>query len=522
MGVARTIAKNSLFQFIATAATTSATFVVGIVLARYLGAEQYGIYSFMTWFLTLALLAANIGIGEMTKRFVAEAVGQQNNRSRKGIVQLAIMGRGFLSLFVSVLVIVFSGQLANLFNMPTAQVYFIIIGATIFPSAMTSIFINILAGFQKYEYFSYIELAISLLRVGLVITIMVLGFGVRETLLMFAGTMVVGMFLGIFFTNRLEPIRGLFLHSLLEPAVRTEAIKYSLAAMGILGVDYFLWQNAEVLFLGLYRPAVEVGYYNIANRIPSVLVVIIPFVFGQVLLPAVSELFGKGDMEKIKRIYVTAARYLMILSFPLATVGIALAGPVIKLLFGPEYTPAIVLMQIIFIPIALRGLTFANSSIIYGIKEPGYLLKIGAILVCLSIGLNLWLIPDHGAIGAVIATGIPRVIALPIYILFVSKKIRTPWPVSDTIKIALASVVIGAMAFVLQYYVHSPILSICLSIPICIVVFVAVLLSLGVIKTSDLIVLKKVEMQLPSPLRRGFMVLIGVLDKFARHDSDVA
>jgi stage V sporulation protein B len=264
---------------------------------------------------------------------------------------------------------------------------------------------------------------------------------------------------------------------------------------------------------------VEVGFYNIAYRIPAVLVTLIPFVFGQVLLPAVSEQFGKGDMEKIKKIYVTAARYLMVLSFPIATAGIALARPLINLLFGPEYAPAIVLMQIVFIPFALRGLTYAVSSIIYGIKEPAYLLKIGAVLVCMSIGLNFWLIPKYGAMGAVIATSIPRVISLPIYIFFVSKKIKKPWPMGDTVKIALASAGIGLVAFVLQHYLESAVLSLCLSVAVSIIVFIIALLALGVVRKNDLIILKQVEQRLPLPFRRGFAALIGVVEKFARQES---
>ncbi len=519
MSVARTIAKNSLFNFITTALGTSAVFIVGIVLARYLGTEQYGLYSFMMWFISLAILVADLGIGEMTKRFVAEAAGQQNARATKGIIRLALMVRGSVSLVVSLLIIALSGHLAKLFNMPANQIYFILIGVALFPYMLVFTFENVFAGFQRYEYSTWLGMVVSPFRVGLVIILVAFGFGVKEILLTYTVVWTAGMFVSLFLTSRFVPLRDLFLPSLLKPVERTDALKYSLAAMGILGVDYFLWQNAEVMFLGMYRPVVEVGFYNIAYKIPGVLVTLIPFVFGQVLLPAVSEQFGKGDMEKIKKIYVTAARYLMILSFPIATAGIALAGPIINLLFGPEYAPAIVLMQIVFIPFALRGLTYAVSSIIYGIKEPAYLLKIGAVLVCMSIGLNFWLIPKYGAMGAVIATSIPRVISLPIYIFFVSKKIKKPWPMGDTVKIALASAGIGLVAFVLQHYLESAVLSLCLSVAVSIIVFIIALLALGVVRKNDLIILKQVEQRLPLPFRRGFAAVIGVVEKFARQES---
>lgn len=516
MSIAGKIAKNSLFNFITTALNTSAMLIVCVVLARYFGTEKYGTYSFMMWFLSLAVLVTNLGVGNMTQRFIAEAMGQQNARVRKGIIQLSLVMRGISTLLASLLIIIFSGQLARSFNMPPAQTYFILVGVGLFPYMLTFTLANVFAGFQKYEYTSYVEMLISPFRVVLVIILIAFGFGLREILVMYAAVWVAGLLFSFFLTNRLEPLRDLFLPSLLNRSVRNEAIKYSLAAMGILGVDYFLWQNAEVMFLGIYRPVVEVGFYNIAYRIPSLLIVVIPFVLGQVLLPSVSEQFGKGDMEKIKKIYVTAARYLMVLSFPLATVGIALAAPIINVLFGSEYAPAIVLMQIIFVPFALRGLIFAVSSIIYGIKEPGYLLKAGAVLVFMSIGLNLWLIPGHGAMGAAIATSIPRVIALPIYIFFVSRKIKTSWPMVDTVKIALVSVGVGLVAFVIQHYLENDILSICLSVPISFIAFVIALLVLGVVKADDLTILKRAEQRLPLPFRRGFAAIIRMTEKFVR------
>ncbi|OGO22506.1 MAG: hypothetical protein A2144_10715 [Chloroflexi bacterium RBG_16_50_9] len=269
------------------------------------------------------------------------------------------------------------------------------------------------------------------------------------------------------------------------------------------------------MFLGMYRPIAEVGFYNMAYKIPSTAIESVPFVLGGTLLPAISEQFGRSEMEKIRAIYRYAARYLMMLSFPLAIGGIALAKPIITLLYGTEYAPAILLMQIVFIPFAMRGLMHSVSSVIYGIKEPSFVLKTGSVLIVLSIGLNLWLIPQYGAIGAAIATSIPRMAALPVYIRFVSKKIGEPWPLGDTIKTALASVIMGIVVFALQHYL-GVILGLCLSIPAGIIIYFATLVSLRVIGPEDLKMLKKMEKRLPSKLRRRYATIISLVATFVR------
>jgi O-antigen/teichoic acid export membrane protein len=222
-------------------------------------------------------------------------------------------------------------------------------------------------------------------------------------------------------------------------------------------------------------------------------------------------------MGKIKMIYVTSARYLMMISFPIAALGIALAHPIIHLLFGAEYASSVILMQIAFIPFALRGLNYAVSSIIYGVKEPAYLLKIGVILVIMSIGLNFWLIPIYGAIGAVIATSIPRVIALPLYIRFVSRRIEASWPIGESARIILAALLMGLMVFLIQHYL-SDIPSLCLGIPVGIIVFIAALLIMRLVKPQDLKMLKKIEGHLPSVIRSGYAAVLNLAGKFVKEE----
>jgi O-antigen/teichoic acid export membrane protein len=280
-------------------------------------------------------------------------------------------------------------------------------------------------------------------------------------------------------------------------------------------VDYFLWGQGEIMFLGMFRSVEEVGFYTIAHKIPIMAISLIPYVFGTVLMPAVAEQFGKGDMAKIKRIYTHSSRYLMILSLPLATAGIALAKPIITVLFGAEYAPAIIIMQITFIPFAIRGLNHSVSSVIYGIKEPSFLVKIGAFLVVIAIGLNLLLIPKFGAVGAVIATSIPRVISVPLYIRFVSKKTGASWPMGDTFKTAISAVIMGLIVFIIQYYLGG-ILSLAVSIPIGIIVYAAALFAIGAVKREDFTLFKGVQKTLPAPLRKPYLALLTFAERMVK------
>jgi stage V sporulation protein B len=517
MSITETIAKNSVFNFIATASESLAALAAGIVLARYLGSEQYGVYALLMSFLSLATIVVSLGMGEMVKRFVAEALGQQNSNAVKGYVRLNLVVRAIAALLTSLIIIGLADILAKLYDIPTNGFYFMLIAASFIPMTMFTTFRGIFAGFQKYEYSALLFSSVHVSRAVFGIIIVLLGYGIKELLILYIFIWIIGMIFGFFLLSRLVRLKDLFQKSLLDSPIMKSAMKYSLAALGILGVDYFLWQNAEVLLLGIFSPSEEVGFYNIAFKIPSLTIALIPFVFGQVLLPAVSEQYGRGDMGKIKAIYSTSARYLMMISFPIAAVGIALAAPIIELLYGPEYAPSVIIMQIAFIPFGMRGLNYAVSSIIYGVKEPTYLLKIGIGLVIISIGLNFWLIPIYGAIGAVIATSIPRMLALPLYIRFVSKRIGEPWPLKATIRTSIAAVGMGVVAFLIQLYLGTA-LGLGLGIPLSIIVYIVALLLFGAVRAQDISMLRQIEKHMPTKFRRIYIGTLDLINKFVKKE----
>jgi O-antigen/teichoic acid export membrane protein len=520
MSISRTIAKNTLFNFISTATDVAISFVVSILLARGLGTEEYGRYSFLMWFLSLAALLVNLGLGEMTRRYVAEAVGRGDKEAPTGIIQLVLVIRVGVTLLVSLIIIVISGYLTQVFHEVNSGTYFILIAVALLPNTVDLVLSSIFTGFQKYEYGAYIGLLMSPLRLVGIIVMLALGYGVKEIIMMTTVVWFIGMIVGFLVLGRLMPLRALVSKSRLEPALRKSALKYSSALMGIQGVNYFLWSQAEVLFLGLYTTVESIAFYNLAFKIPQMTINLIPFVFGRVLLPTIAEQFGKGEISKVRAIYITSARYLMMLTFPLVAGGIALASPIIHTFYGAQYEQSIVLMQIVFIPFSLMGLIHASTSVIYGINKPSFILKTGIVVIIVSIGLYLWMIPRYGVMGAAIASSVPRIIVFPIYNYYVSKKIGVHWPVGDSVRVILAAVIMGAVVFGIQEFLGD-ITSLIIGIPVGVIIFFIALIVLRFNTSQEIGLLRKIEPRLPSAIRSKYTSIVGLVETFARKGSAI-
>jgi len=512
MGVARTIAKNTIFNLISAATDFVVNFVVGIVLARGLGTEQYGIYALLMWFLSLAALVVNLGAGEMSKRFIAEALGAGHTQEPQGLVRLTLMLRGGAGLAGSLVILALSRFWAELFGNAGNHVYFAFIAFTLLPQGLNYALITIFTGFQKYEYAAYVTLGTGPLRLALIIIFMVVGFGIQQVLIVHIATLTLGILIGLILLRRLMPLNGLFLSSLLDRATKKRALKYALIMAGYLGLDYLAFREAAVFFIGLYCPAETVGFYTLAVRLGSMSVTLLPATFSFVLLPAFAEQFGKGDMGKIKTIYLTSARYLMVLSLPLAAAMIALASPIVTLLYGTDYAPTVTLMRIIIIPLAIGAIGQAAEAMIFGINRPGFVLKMTVVLALLNVGLNLWLVPRYGVLGAAIASSVPRVLYPLVLIKFASVRAGTHWPMRDTIKITLASCIMGLVLFGLQVRLGVA-LSLALGIVLGMVIYSATLFVLRVIQKQDMVMLKGIQDSLPGGLKKHYVSLVGLAER---------
>jgi O-antigen/teichoic acid export membrane protein len=515
MGIVRTVAKNTFFYFLNSAADLLVNMMVGIALARSLGPDSYGSYSYLTWVLGLGIVVTSLGIGNLATRFIAEGIGKQDRGEVIALARSTLFFRCLAALVALVVLVILSIFGGHLLPDGANGIYLAIIGFALLPNTLMYLLTSIFAGFQRYDLGAYVLLGSSPLRGIIVVILAVLGFGIGPLLIANMIGWVLGLFIGIFLLRRLIPLKSLISAPPLSSATKRSALKFAVAVTAVQIVGYLLWQQAEVLFLGIWCPAKQIGFYRLACQLPTIVTGLVPSVFAGVLLPTMSEQFGKGDMEKIKVMFVASSRYLMIMGLPLAISVIALARPLANMLWGPEYGPTIELMQIVSVPFFMYAINGACTSVIYTLNKPSFDLKAGVVLACLSVGLDLWLIPRYGVLGAAIGSSIPRLLVVPIYSVFVSRNIQAVWPLADTAKIALASCIMGLGLYTIQTHMGT-VPSIVLSIPAGLLIYGALLFGLRIVQRQDLQMFGRLEESLPPRFRKTYSIVIGVAMKAVR------
>jgi len=162
----------------------------------------------------------------------------------------------------------------------------------------------------------------------------------------------------------------------------------------------FLNYRIDIFIVSYFLDIKQVGYYALAIALTSKIQEL-PQSIMTIFFPLTS---SQSDEEKT--IYTPnifrKSGFLMIL---LGLAIIALAKPGIIFIFGHEFSESVMAFILLVIGrIMIRGNVGILSSDICGRGKPYIITWISGLLLPLSIGLNIFLIPRYGIVGAAIAS----------------------------------------------------------------------------------------------------------------------
>lgn len=184
-----------------------------------------------------------------------------------------------------------------------------------------------------------------------------------------------------------------------------------------------IYTNLDIVILGFVRSDIDVGYYNAAVRIKTILVSIVTSL-GTVLLPRASYYIENGMKEEFLKITKKAIRFVAIAATPMMLYFILFAKEGIYFLSGEAYTGSILPMQII-----MPTLLFIGMSNILGIQMLVPLGKEKVVLRSTIIGaivdliINILLVPTYGAIGAAVGNAVAEFVVWMYQLIYMRKQV---------------------------------------------------------------------------------------------------
>ncbi|MEA1957383.1 MAG: flippase [Euryarchaeota archaeon] len=389
MNTAQRIAKNTSALFAAQFIVSILGLVLSIFIARSLGDVIFGKYSFALAFTALFAVFSDLGYNTLLIREVA----RDKSQASKYLNNVLCM-RALLSLVLFTLIVV----TINLMRYPadTKNVVYLF-GIYTLVTSFSAIFKVTFRAFEKMEYEAGITIFTNTIRVSLGLLVLFLGYGLIELAWVFLFSGVFDVLFSFLVCER----------RFVRPKVELDlnfwksTIKVALP-LSMLSIFALIYVRTDTIMLSVMKGDAVVGWYNAAYNLVRGFKPI-PHIFMNALFPLMSYYYVSSK-DSLKIVYEKSFKYLLILGLPLAVGITLLADKIIILLYGEQFYPSIIALQILAWDILLIFLYVCSAFISVSTDKQNQMIVIAGCAALLNVILNLFLIPSFSYVGAAIAT----------------------------------------------------------------------------------------------------------------------
>ena len=406
----QTILKNFFWLMTSEGFSKAAIFLITIIIARYLGASDYGKFSFAFVYVSFFGILADFGLSTVNLRELA--IYKKNISSyffNLNLIKIALSLLALLLLYSSVVIFINDFQ--------KRQMVFIL-GLWIVAQSYNQFLQSFFRALEKMEYEAIGSILYSFCLVSGIIFLATKKVEVTYLVLAYLISSIISaviIFLLLYKKYLLRIIRK----------VNIKLIKKSLQDAFPLALSSFLvmvYFRIDILMLSYYKGSEEVGIYNAAYNLAFSLSFIT-----SMLTIAVFPSLSRSYLSKRKSMVAKYKKFLLALlgtGFITSLLFFLFSKNFILTVFGPDFVKSTEVFKIItWAQIFAYGsgapmsfLTIMNKQVFYT-----YSAFLGAVI---NIVLNLILIPRYSYFGTGISTLITEILVFFFLIIFTNIQVN--------------------------------------------------------------------------------------------------
>lgn len=345
MGVKERAVNGLIWSFIDNFSSQIITFIIGIILARLLGPEEFGLVGMITIFIAISETIINSG-------FSPALIQKQDCTERD--YSTVFFYNLIAGLFFFLLLFFIAPLISNFFKEPQLLLIVRVLAVVLLISPLTIIQQTILIKRIDFRLQTRISIIAGITSGSISIWMAFRGYGVwslvAKTIIQRAVTSIL-----LWLWNRWRPLL----------VFSTESFKTLFKfASNILMASLIdtIYRNIYYLIIGKYFSATELGYYTRADRFKALPSENLNNVISKVSFPVLSEI--KKDKIKLKAAYKRLITSTMLVSFILMIGLAAVAEPMVLTLIGEKWRPSIVYLQMLCFVGMLYPLHSLNLNIL--------------------------------------------------------------------------------------------------------------------------------------------------------------
>ncbi len=441
------------------------SFISNMVLARLLLPSDFGCIGMLQVFLTIADVLIVSGF--------ASAIIQKQNTTEKDYSSVFYWNL-VMSIIIYVILFAFAPAISNFYRLPILVDVLRVQSLILIINSFAVVQSNLLIKYLKFKELSIINVVCALIGTIVAIVMAYLGYGVWSLVFSALTNSIFGVLLLWFFSSWKPSL--LFSWSSIRELFAFGGL------MALSSIVNTIYTELQSLIIGRKYTAADLGYYTQARALESVPTQMFTQIVNQVSFPVFAQM--QDEKSRLQKAVSQNIQALTYITFPLGVLLIVIASPLIHLLYGIKWDPAVPYFQILCITAVVYPINNTNGNIVKSLgKGKVYfyahfsyrIIGVASILIGVKFGIMglLW--------GVVITTYLTLLISSIINQRLIGYSLLSQ--AKDILPNCLLALISGGISFIVGHYIAISYLtnSETIIMLIQIIVFIVILLGLSYI-----------------------------------------
>ena len=491
----RKIAKGAGIGFTGTFIGLALGYLSRMIIARFLGASDYGLICLGFAGMSIAATLSSIGLDVGIHRFVPFYKGKGDERRIKGTIISALKISFPLSLLFTFLFLFYAEWVSvNVFHSPELTPVLRIFSIAIPFFVLATNFMAATVGFQDLRYRVYVnDLFQNIFRLTAIVILLALGFGVLGAAWGWVLAIILMPFLAFYFLEkRVFPIFNTKVKAI---SVDKELFFFSFPLI-FAGLAWLIMGWTDTLMLGYFCTSAEVGIYNAV--LPTARLLLVGTgAFAVIFMPVVSELYARGRIEDLRDVYSSVTKWILSIILPLFLLMSLFSASIMRIMFGSEYVVGATALHILAFSYFISSLFGLAAPLLQTYGRTKIIMGCSFIVTGANFILNFLLIPNHGVNGAAIATGFSVFLMTVLYLFFVYRIARIQLFRLGYVKPLFASLIAVSVVYTItKYVVGESLFSLAGMFIVFLLLYFFLLLLFKSFEEEDLMVMRAIDQRL--------------------------
>ncbi len=377
-------------------------FALGIVMARFMGAEQYGLYSLADTASYLIIGLTMLGLFSALVRYIPIYVSRRDEAGLWGTLQIGLGVPFVISVLAGACLLIFAGPFAEwVFKEPRLSPVLRVVAVALPFGALITAAGAAVRGFNQIQYNVIAEdVFLSLIKLAIVVVLAISGLNAVKAMTAHAIGAVLTSLMLLYFLNKLFPLKRPW------GAARRDVKEIAQFAGPIYGSTLvnLVGYNLHTVLLGMLNTVAAVGIFTAASRVSTVGTMFYQAI-SAVAMPIISELHSKRELVQLGHFYQVTTKWIFTFNLPLFLI-VLLFSKFIMSIFGNDFVAGATGLVILSVGNLVDAGTGINGEMIL-MTGNAWLNTINTVIaLTLQLTLSFLLIPMWGVMGAAIAVAV--------------------------------------------------------------------------------------------------------------------